>query len=289
MAAHGRRRRRGAAQQHDNEERWLLTYADMITLLMALFMVLFSIASVNKSKLDVLTKALQEAFSGKILPGGTSFQQSGAQPQEHQQPTAVPPIPAIQPIISKANASDGLGQAQSTVATSSSTSSAAIEQENFRHLKQQIDSYARSHGLQNQIQTVIARRGLVIRLLTDKVLFDSGQAALKPESYPELSQVADLISAEGKHQVMVEGHTDNVPIHGAYPTNWELSTARASRVVRFLIQHGVDKGRLGASGYAALHPIASNATAAGRSRNRRVEIVLLRSGQGSAAQGGDLP
>src|SRR5947209_20150913 len=116
MAAGRRRRRRGAAAEHENEERWLLTYADMITLLMALFMVLFSIASVNKSKLDVLTKALQEAFSGKILPGGTSFEQSGAQPQEHKQPTVVPPIPAIQPIIAKANASDGMG----TVASASS-------------------------------------------------------------------------------------------------------------------------------------------------------------------------
>ena len=86
---------------------------------------------------------------------------------------------------------------------------------------------------------------------------------------------------------MVEGNTDSVPIHGSqFPTNWELSTARAARVVRFFIGQGVAKGRLGASGYAALHPIASNATAPGRSRNRRVEIVLLRSGQGRANQGG---
>src|SRR5881227_1354328 len=104
-----RRSRRGTrghgAVEHENEERWLLTYADMITLLMALFMVLFSIASVNKTKLEVLTKTLQQAFSGKILPGGTALEQSGAQPQEHKPPTATPPIPAIQPLVAHANAS----------------------------------------------------------------------------------------------------------------------------------------------------------------------------------------
>jgi chemotaxis protein MotB len=269
--------------EHENEERWLLTYADMITLLMALFMVLFSIASVNKSKLDVLTKALQEAFSGKILPGGTNIQQSGAQANAHDMPTATPPIPAIQPLISKVTSSEGAAASS----TGSATSSA--EQESFKHLKQQIDDYARAHHLQHQVQTVIARRGLVIRLLTDKVLFNSGQADLKPPAGPELTQIAKLLQLDKTHQVTVEGHTDNFPIHGLYPTNWELSTARASRVVRFLIEHGVAKGRLAATGYAALHPIASNGTEAGRSRNRRVEIVLLRSGQGPATQGGDMP
>jgi chemotaxis protein MotB len=90
---------------------------------------------------------------------------------------------------------------------------------------------------------------------------------------------------------MVEGHTDTVPIAGSvFPTNWELSTARASRVVRFMIGQGVASSRLAAAGYAYLHPIATNVTAAGRSRNRRVEIVLLRSGQGTASsQGGKTP
>jgi chemotaxis protein MotB len=144
--------------------------------------------------------------------------------------------------------------------------------------------------VQDQVQTVIAQRGLVIRLLTDRVLFDSGAAELKPEATPVLSKVAEIVAREGKHQVMVEGHTDPVPIHGSlFPTNWELSTARASRVVRFLIGGGVARRRLSAAGYASLHPIANNATAAGRSRNRRVEIVLLRSGQGTANQGGDKP
>src|SRR4051812_11396587 len=270
-------RRRAAAAEHENEERWLLTYADMITLLMALFMVLFSITSVNKSKLEILSKTLQEAFSGKVLPGGESIRSTGADSKAVSTPTASPPIPAITTLV---------GQA----ASPSAAAAAAKEQEDFRPLKEQIDAYARQKGIQDKVQTVIAQRGLVIRLLTDRVLFDSGAAELKPAATPVLGKVADILRREGAHQVMVEGHTDTVPISGSlFPTNWELSTARASRVVRFLIGGGVTQRRLSASGYAALHPLATNATPGGRSRNRRVEIVLLRSGQGTASQGGDTP
>jgi chemotaxis protein MotB len=269
--------RRHGGGEAESEERWLLTYADMITLLMALFMVLFSITSVNKSKLEILSKTLQDAFSGKVLPGGESIRETGADPKSTSSPTAAPNIPAITTIVNSSSAA-------------SSAAARAKEQEDFRRLKEQIDSYARQKGVQDKVQSVIAQRGLVIRLLTDRVLFDSGAAELKPEATPVLSQVAAIVAREGKHQVMVEGHTDPVPIHGSvFPTNWELSTARASRVVRFLIAGGVARQRLSAAGYASLHPIANNATAAGRSRNRRVEIVLLRSGQGTANQGGDKP
>jgi chemotaxis protein MotB len=275
-SSRGGGRRRGGGGEVESEERWLLTYADMITLLMALFMVLFSITSVNKAKLQVLSKSLQQAFSGNVLPGGKSIRETGAD-DKTERPSANPPIPAITAIVADASSAQ-------------TAHSDAKEQEDFRRLKAQIDSYARDHGLQDKMQTVIAQRGLVIRLLTDRVLFDSGSADLKTDANPVLGQVAHLLRTERVHKVMVEGYTDPVPIHGSvFPTNWELSTARASRVVRSLIDGGVGEGRLSASGYAALHPIADNNTAAGRSRNRRVEIVLLRSGQGSAAQGGDKP
>jgi chemotaxis protein MotB len=271
-ARRGRRggRRRHAAEGHNEEDRWLLTYADMITLLMALFMVLFSITSVNKAKLEVLSKSLQDAFSGKVLPGGSSIRDSGASPKSTH-PPADTPIPAITSLV---------GPAGSTAAD------AAREQDNFRRLKEQIDAYAREHGLESKMQTVIAQRGLVIRLLTDRVLFDSGAAELKPVAFPVLAQVAQILRTKATQPVMVEGHTDTVPIHGSlFPTNWELSTARASRVVRALIDGGVPPARLSAAGYAALHPISTNGTAPGRSRNRRVEVVLLRSGQGSPSPG----
>ena len=268
------RKRRGAAAAHDNEERWLLTYADMITLLMALFMVMFSIANVNQSKLDALSQSLTEAFSGKILPGGKSINQTGAStPAETPAPT--PPIPAITPIVEDAAAKeDG--------------SSAAREDDDFKRIKREIDAYAASHGLQDKVETTITQRGLEIRLLTDEVLFDSGSAQLKPQSAPLLSKVSELLHLSPDHDISVEGHTDNVPIRGSvYPTNWELSTARASGVVRFLIEHGAQMMRMSASGYAALHPISNNTTDSGRTRNRRVEIVLLRSKAGAATEQGD--
>jgi chemotaxis protein MotB len=277
MSSRGGRKRRGAAAQPDNEERWLLTYADMITLLMALFMVMFSIANVNKVKLESLSQSLHDAFSGKILPGGKSIQQSGAN-DKPQTPSPTPPIPAITPLVATASAQQAAQAARQ-------------EQDDFVRIKHNVDQYARSHGFKSTIQSTITQRGLVIRLLTDKVLFDSGQADLKPQSGPLLTQVSHLMRLAPGHDVMVEGHTDNVPIHGSvYPTNWELSTARASRVVRFLVDHGARTLHMGASGYAALHPIGSNSTPAGRSRNRRVEIVLLRSKDGAVGeQGGSSP
>jgi chemotaxis protein MotB len=116
-----------------------------------------------------------------------------------------------------------------------------------------------------------------VRVLTDKLLFNSGEANLQPEGDPLLEEVATLLNVDKSHPITVEGNTDNQPIATAqFPSNWELSTARATTVVRFLIAHSVSAGRLAAAGYAALHPVDSNATDAGRSRNRRVDIVLMR-------------
>jgi chemotaxis protein MotB len=277
MSSRGGRKRRGAAAEHENEERWLLTYADMITLLMALFMVLFSMANVNKAKVEALSKSLNEAFSGKILPGGKSIQMSGSN-DKPEKPSPQPPIPAITPMVGDAS-------------QQANANAAKTEQDEFNRIKREVDAYARKHGLTDKVQTTITQRGLVIRLLTDKVLFDSGMAELKPQASPILDRVAHLLRIAGDHDVMVEGHTDNVPIHGSvYPTNWELSTARASRVTRFLIEHGAAKMRMGATGYASLHPLTANNSAAGRSRNRRVEVVVLRSTEGAVdEQGGSTP
>jgi chemotaxis protein MotB len=257
----GGRRRRGGHAEHENEERWLLTYADMITLLMALFMVLFSISSVNISKYKSLTQSLKDAFSGHVLPGGKSIAKSGS--DNAKSPASSSTIAAIKP----------------TVQTPAKQAEEKTEKE-FQKIKKQIDAYARSHGFAKQVQTTVTRRGLVVRLLTDKVVFDTGQAVLKPSATGLLTGVGHAINIDKTHPIMVEGHTDNVPIAGSqFPTNWELSTARASVVVRFLIRVGIDRFRLGAAGYANLYPVASNSTDSGRSKNRRVEIVLLRQNQ----------
>ena len=267
----GRRRATHHAPEHENEERWLLTYADMITLLMTLFMVLFAISSINTTKFEQLSKSLAEAISGKIVQGGPNIQESGAT-ESTQESSPEPPIPAIQPVIKTAGSAD-----DRRAAAAQTKSAAEREEEDFRKLKQQLDAYAREHGLQHSLQTTVARRGLVIRLLTDRVLFASGQAHLEPSSTELLTALARLLVTEVRHPIVVEGHTDSRPINSArFPTNWELSTARATQVVRFFIRHDVAPRRLQAAGVGAQRPVASNSNDSGRSRNRRVEIVLVR-------------
>ena len=274
MAA-GRRKKGGGGGHEGPDERWLLTYADMITLLMALFIVMFAISSVNTSKFDALSKSLKEAFNGHVVDGGQSILQTGGSDKGHRQPTVQAPIPAIQPLIQKEFSKKAKEQQKKS-------SSGATEQEEFQKVKAELDKYVKQHGLASKVTTEITRRGLVIRLLTDKVLFDSGQATIKPGGKPLLKKVSSLLQVDDVHPINVEGYTDNIPIHSPiFPTNWELSTARAASVVRLLISDHVPAGRLGAVGYAQLHPIASNDTAGGRSKNRRVEIVLLRTGQAS--------
>jgi chemotaxis protein MotB len=286
---HGRRRR-GHGAEHENDERWLLTYADMITLLMALFMVLFSISSVNISKYKTLQMALKAAFSGDILPGGKSIAQPGASSNSSRAPTAID-VQAIVRLVPQvtselehvASGREGSAQsasAQEAAASSASTanvSAAQQEQSDFEKLQRELNAYAATHGFARSVHTAIERRGLVIRVLTDSLLFPSGSATLDPQGRPLLSEIAALLNVDQVHPIAVEGNTDDVPISGgAFPSNWELSTARASTVVRFLISKDVAGQRLSAVGYADLRPIATNNTPQGRALNRRVEIVLQR-------------
>ncbi len=291
---HGRRRRHGGKEESSNE-RWLLTYADMITLLMALFMVLFSISSVNISKYETLQKSLKAAFSGNILPGGKAVSQQGATANSAQVPSTVE-LQAIEPVATEGASSmqnssaHGSAGATATSSTSAAAAAAAAQQQaaEFARIKRELDAYAASHGFANSVQTTIEARGLVIRVLTDDLLFASGQATLEARAGGLLAEIAQLLNVDQTHPISVEGNTDNVPIHSSqFPSNWELSTARASTVVRFLIAHGVGANRLTATGNAEQHPLDSNATAAGRARNRRVEIVMRRLHSAEEEGGGE--
>jgi chemotaxis protein MotB len=292
MAGHGKRRR-GHAAEHESEERWLLTYADMITLLMALFMVLFSISSVNISKYETLQKSLKAAFSGNILPGGKDIAQQGSTVNAAQSPASVE-LQSLEPLVSEGSSSPQNSTAHgsaaksitaptavTTTATSAGASAAARQAAEFARIKRELDAYAASHGFSKSVQTSIEARGLVIRVLTDDLLFASGQATLEGRADGLLGEIAQLLNVDQTHPISVEGNTDNVPIHSSeFPSNWQLSTARASTVVLFLIAHGVGPNRLTATGNAEQRPVDSNATAAGRARNRRVEIVMRRTGGG---------
>lgn len=251
------------------DERWLVSFADMMTLMFALFMVLFSISSVNTSKFESLQRAMQDAFSGKVLSGGKAVMESGAG-SDAQRAAIEPPLPAIMPL-------DAVNQTRPGSDQKARADAASREDEEFKRLKQRIDQLAAKAGLEGKVNTEIRRRGLVVQLLTDDVFFDSGQALLKPGSLALLGQMGRLIRDERDHPLVVEGYTDSQPIAtGQYPSNWELSGARAAAVVRQFGAAGIHSSRMSLSGYAQQHPIDTNSTQTGRARNRRVEIVLAR-------------
>jgi chemotaxis protein MotB len=258
------RRRRRRSSDHAAEhadERWLLTYADLITLLMALFMVLFSMSVVNKSKLAALQSSLHTAFSPHVLPGGEAIKQTGGDSQTKM----LKPESKTQP--------------QTSTQQASKAAAAHEEDRELHKLQAEVDSQSHKLGMASRVKTRVTERGLVIDILTDNLLFDSGAAQIKPAGIDLLSHLAPLLRHQKSHDVHVEGHTDDVPIRGSsYPSNWELSTARASAVVRALIAMQMTPGRLTATGRAYLDPTATNSTAQGRARNRRVEIVLPRRG-----------
>ena len=286
MSGHSSRRgRRGAGGGGGHEggdERWLLTYADMITLLMALFMVLFSISSVNISKYQVLQRALQKAFMGGVLDGGKSFQQGEpTRIQGVQSATASQQMDSSFQIMS--HNLIGKVAPKSAAQKAAEKQLAAQEESNLEQIKGQVDTYAQAHGFSGLIQTSIDQRGLVIRLLTDKVLFDSGHAELKTTGAPILTEVSHLlVTTKFSNAIAVEGNTDNVPISGGeFPSNWELSTARANAVLEFFIHHGVAQSRLTVVGFADQNPIAPNDSNDGRALNRRVDVVVLRNATSS--------
>jgi chemotaxis protein MotB len=271
----GRRGRRGHAAEFENEERWLLTYADMLTLMFALFMVLYSISSVNISKYASLQQSLKSAFSGSILSGGKAIIQSGSESTKAHTP-ATSEVPSIVPLTPNIPKPRDTSSQQITKAMLAA-SAAQKEQESFKKLQQELNGYAKAHGFANDVHAVIDQRGLVVHVLTDKLLFASGSATLQSAGSPLLGEISHLLNVDQKHPITVEGNTDNQPIQSSeFPSNWELSTDRATTVVRYLIAHGVRDQRLSAAGYADLHPLATNATPAGRARNRRVDIVLDR-------------
>lgn len=229
------RSRRGAheEEEHENSERWLLTYADMITLLLALFIVLFSISVVNKSKLEALQKSL-----GVHPATGTPAVAAAAA----EVPVPTPKPPTVNP---------------------------ALEQ-----LKEQLQKALTAAGLATAAAMTIDANGLSVQL-TDGVLFDSGQAVLLPSGIKVLAVIGPII-AQKANPVIVQGHTDNRIIATAlYPTNWELSTARATSVLRYLLNTDrIAPTRLSATGYADTRPLVPNDTDAHRARNRRVTVLI---------------
>lgn len=235
-------------------ERWLVSYADFITLLFAFFVVLFATAKADQKKQMAMAEAIDTAFKSLgIFPDATRKPARKANPAGGTEAAAMPMnIVMGEDVLSPAKVKEDLENLQ-------------------RDLQQRLSSQVAQHTVSIQM----GRDGLVISL-REAGFFDSGSAAPRSETLPTLRQIAASLS-RAPYDLRVEGHTDNVPIHTAsFDSNWELSSARATRVARlFLDLQALPADRLSAAGYAEFHPVASNTTPEGRATNRRVDLVVL--------------
>lgn len=227
------------AEKPENHERWIVSYADMVTLLFALFVVLYATSDANPQKLQAVHNSIDQAFSIGVLNGsnGSSpFLGSGG---------------GITPSISE------------------------IKSNNLAALDKTLSGFAEQNGLEGKIQIRSDADSITISL-ADNLLFDSGSADLRPGSQDVLLLVAQALRGL-PNEMRIEGHTDNVPVNSAdFATNWELSAARASRVLRFLREQGeLTQNKIFLAGYADTRPIADNSTPEGRALNRRADIVIL--------------
>ncbi len=247
-----------------NHDRWLVSYADFITLLFAFFVVLYASAQVDQRKIGRLAIAIQVAFQELGV-----FPASGA-------PSALTvnePIP-LSTLQSIANTKRNV-QVLTSPPVADSPDLSSEDETNLATLQEELQQALQLEIAAHTVALHREAEGLVISL-REFGFFDSGSASLRSSAVPALDRIASILAVRAC-KLRIEGHTDNIPIHTPQmATNWELSTARATEMVRLLIQHyGFSPQRLSAAGYAQYHPIASNNTIQGRAQNRRVDLVIL--------------
>jgi chemotaxis protein MotB len=235
-------------------DRWLVSYADFITLLFAFFVVLFASAKADQKKQMEVAQAIDAAFKSLgIFPDASRKPAKNPNPATGTEQPVVPMNVVMgEDVLSPARVKDDLESLR-------------------RDLEQRLSDQVAQHTVSIQM----GRDGLVISL-REAGFFDSGSATPRAETLTTLREIAVSLGRTA-YDLRVEGHTDNVPIHtNTFDSNWELSSARATRIARlFLDFHAIPPDRLSAAGYAEFHPVASNATPEGRATNRRVDLVVL--------------
>ncbi len=248
------RKQRPREENDHADETWLIPYSDLLTLLLALFIVLFASSSVNTSKFE----AMAISFNS-ILSGGSGFFTSS---------TYVPIQSEIGNFTTdpRRNSSAKGDQDQ-----------AQKETEDLNKLKEQLDQYIKENGLTAQLTTELNNRQLLIKI-SDNALFPSGSAAVKPEAQKLATAISDMLVDYPLYEIVVSGHTDNRPIHTAeFSSNWDLSSKRALNFMKILLQNQeIDPARFSAIGYGEYRPVASNDSQEGRAENRRVEVSVMR-------------
>lgn len=236
-------------EEHDNHERWMVSYADFITLLFAFFVVMYAISSVNEGKYRILADSLVGAFGNAppmAVAGGT----------QSQNPAPIIPRPVSQP----------------------KRDSEAVRREKEHMTRMARDIITALGQLVNQGKVRVTQSPHGIRVeINASVLFAPGDARLSGETSEALKGVAAVLK-DDSHAIQVEGHTDSMPIRTAiFPSNWELSAVRASSVVRLFSENGIAESRMSAIGKGPTQPVADNETAEGRLKNRRVTVIILSS------------
>jgi chemotaxis protein MotB len=235
-----------------SQDRWLVSYADFVTLLFAFFVVLYASAQMDRQRAVRLSDAIRSAFQQLGVFQNNAAQAGGA-PDSLPTPKH-PAAPEAPPIAARNNSSP----------------------EEFNAIRTELESALANEIKHNDVALHLEPDGLVVSL-REMGFFDSGSASIKPGAENAFGRVARILRAHSS-SVRIEGHTDNVPIHTSqFASNWELSTARATGLVKSLIeQYGLSADRLSAAGYAEFHPVSNNNSIQGRQLNRRVDVVILR-------------
>ena len=237
---------------NDYINRWVISYADFVTMLLALFMVLFASSALGDVKVKDVNKSIQKVFSSKEFDIKAEMNENVK-------------------IVENKQTSDKLFD---------NTANTVLDGNNgILDGQQIIDIIKEDVDVNTAVKVLKTDRGVVIRL-NDTMLFDAGSAIIKPQAQASLNKIA-LSLAKFKNPVLIEGHTDSMPIKSEkYPSNWELSTARAINIIKYLTQtHKLPPDRLSAVGYGEYMPIAENTSPQGRAKNRRVDIIVLSSGK----------
>lgn len=255
--------RRRYEEEEESSDRWLVSYADFITLLFAFFVVMYSVSSVNQGKYQELSSSINAAFTNKEVSqnGNPSLPAEGALKSE---PEPIIPKEAIDPITE-----------QPLIPMSEAKIQALqLEREAMTGLGVNLSRNLAPQISDGKIRVTQNNRGLRIDI-NDNVLFASGSAELEETAKEVLSEIAALLLANN-HAIQVEGHTDNTPIHNAlFFSNWELSAVRASSVVRMFSNLNIADTRLSALGFGSTQPIGENKTPEGRAKNRHISIMIL--------------
>ena len=263
------RRKHGAGaheEGHENAERWLLTYSDMITLLLALFIVLFAASSINAKKFLALAMGFRQTFNPNpgILPAS-----NGLLANASLAPTAGKQIAPQMAIKS-------VSPAPTTTTTTPTGTAANAGQQPLATIAAQINHALAAKGLQAAATTTVTEQGLVVQVLSDHVFYASDVATLNATGNAVVDTIAGVLKTD-TNVVDVEGFTDDQPIIGGpYTTNTELSAERAVNVVvRLYKVDGIAESRLAAVGYGSTHPVVPNTSPANMAKNRRIDIVIL--------------